>query len=313
MPPPRREPDMPAPPFQSAWIVDGDWAGAAGDPDALFPWWSFTKTVLAVAALRLVEMGRLDLDTPRPSRPYTLRHLLLHRAGVPNYGRLTAYHEAVARGEEAWPRDRLLAALGGDRLDFAPGSGWAYSNVGYMLVGDAIAAAAGLPLADALSQLVLAPLGLSSAGLATERDDFSAVFWPGQRDYDPRWVYHGCLIGTAADAVRLLDAVLHGELLAPEIVKTMVERSTPQAAPLPGRPWTAAAYALGLMANRAGELGRAIGHSGAGPGSVNAVYHFPDLARPMTVAAFAEGENEGLVEHEACAIARSLGGGAARH
>jgi len=94
--------------FHSAWIVDEAVATGTGAISELFPWWSFTKTILAVAALRLVEAGKLELDARRPGKPYTLRQLLLHRAGVPNYGRLQAYHEAVARGEDAWPRARLL-------------------------------------------------------------------------------------------------------------------------------------------------------------------------------------------------------------
>jgi len=48
----------------------------------------------------------------------------------------------------------------------------------------------------------------------------------------------------------------------------------------------------------------AIGHSGAGPGSVCAVYHFADRPTPCTVAAFAAGEDEGKPEHEAVRLAR---------
>jgi hypothetical protein len=60
---------------------------------------------------------------------------------------------------------------------------------------------------------------------------------------------------------------------------------------------------MGVMIGRMGEAGRAIGHNGSGPGSVNAVCHFPDLPRPVTVAVFGDGEDEGAVEYEAQAIA----------
>ena len=73
----------------------------SGRTEAIFPWWSFTKTVLAIAALRLAEERILALDAPFLGRPYTLRQLLQHRAGVPNYAALAAYHAAVARGEPA--------------------------------------------------------------------------------------------------------------------------------------------------------------------------------------------------------------------
>src|SRR5579884_4019976 len=114
--------------FHSAWVVDDEVAATSrGAILGLFPWWSFTKTVLAAAALRLVEAGKLELDAPRPHKPYTLRQLLLHRAGVSNYGALKAYHEAVARGEDAWPRARLLEAAAADELEFEPGARWNYS------------------------------------------------------------------------------------------------------------------------------------------------------------------------------------------
>ena len=57
------------------------------------------------------------------------------------------------------------------------------------------------------------------------------------------------------------------------------------------------------MTGRMGQAGRAVGHSGAGPGCVNAVYHFPDLARPVTVATFTHGEDDGVAELEAQSIA----------
>jgi len=289
--------------FHSAWRVGGAPVRGAGAAFALFPWWSFSKTVLAVAALRLVELGRLQLDALRPGRPYTLRQLLTHRAGVPNYGRLAAYHQAVAEGQDAWSRERLLEAVDADRLDFAPGAGWAYSNVGYLFVREAVEEACGLPLAEALRALVLDPLGLDQVRLATGRADFAQVFWPHLRRYDPRWVYHGCLVGSPADAVRLLHGVLHGELLSQASVAGMLARVTPLGGALPGRPVTEQGYGMGVMIGRMGEAGRAIGHNGSGPGSVNAVCHFPDLPRPVTVAVFGDGEDEGAVEYEAQAIA----------
>ena len=109
--------------FHSAWILSHGSIGSTGAASAVFPWWSFTKTVMAICALRLVEAGQLELDAPRPNKPYTLRQLLQHRAGVPNYGALNAYHEAVARNDAPWPRERLLKAVGADRLDFKPGEG----------------------------------------------------------------------------------------------------------------------------------------------------------------------------------------------
>ena len=67
-----------------------DGAEVEGFETASAPWWSFTKTVLAAAALALVADGRLSLDAPVRGRSFTLRHLLQHRAGLPEYGQLAA-------------------------------------------------------------------------------------------------------------------------------------------------------------------------------------------------------------------------------
>lgn len=127
-----------------------------------------------------MEEGRLDLDAFRPGRPYI---------------------------DAPRSRQHLLERVDSDRLDFPPGSGWAYSNTGYMFVREAIEEATGQSLAVALRELVLEPLQALSARLATTPSDFQDVYWPAVRTYDPRWVYHGCLIGTSADAARVLHAL----------------------------------------------------------------------------------------------------------
>ena len=54
----------------------------------LLPWWSFTKTALAIALLRLSEQGRVSLDEVVEGKPYTPVHLLRHEAGLPDYAEL---------------------------------------------------------------------------------------------------------------------------------------------------------------------------------------------------------------------------------
>jgi CubicO group peptidase (beta-lactamase class C family) len=120
---------------------------------ARVPWWSFTKTALAVAALQLVGRGHFRLDERINSRPFTLRQLLQHCAGVPNYGGLASYHEAVRRGEKPWEIGQLLDRVAADSLDFDPGHGWRYSNVGYLFVRQLIEEAVGRNISDALRYL----------------------------------------------------------------------------------------------------------------------------------------------------------------
>jgi len=288
--------------FHAAWLTADGRVHTDGAAAALFPWWSFTKTALASCALRLVEEGLLALDAPRPGKPFTLRQLLQHRAGVPNYGSLRSYHEAVAREDAPWPRDKLLQAVRAERLDFAPGTGWTYSNVGYLFVRDAIEEATRLEAGDALQKYVLGPLDLSSVRWAVSGSDFIDIHWRAGRRYHPGWVYHGCLTGTATDAATLLHAVLHGDILT-EQSRTAMLSAHPLGGAIPGRPWSECGYGLGVMTGRMGDAGRAIGHSGAGPFSVNAVYHFPDRPAPITLAVFTNGTDEGRAENESYRIA----------
>jgi len=265
------------------------------------PWWSLTKTVLAAGALALVARGRLALDEPLRDRPFTLRHLLQHTSGLPDYSGLPAYHEAVARGDEPWEDGLLLQRVGAGRLLFAPGEGWAYSNVGYLLVRRLIEAAAGAGIGAALHALALDPLGVPGARLGSEPADLSTTAWGNASGYHPGWVYHGLLVGTPAEAALLFDRLLSGRLL-PAVLTGAMRDCRPVGGPVAGRPWRSPAYGLGLMEDAASPLGRCLGHSGAGPGSSAAAYHFPHLDPPRTVAAFAPVDDLGMVERAVLAV-----------
>jgi D-alanyl-D-alanine carboxypeptidase len=269
------------------------------------PWWSFTKTALATAALQLVDGGDLDLDDQIDDRPYTLRQLLQHRAGVPNYGGLASYHDAVARGEIPWDGAQMLDRVGADHLDYEPGHGWNYSNVGYYFVRQKIELITAQDIGSALRRLVFDPLGLASVRLVRTAEHLAGTAWGNPGRYDPGWVYHGLLAGTPADAARFLHKLLTGEVLRSDLLAEAIAPH-PVGGPWADRPWRKGGYGLGLMIGEC-SAGTAIGHSGAGPGSVAAVYHFCDRALPCTVAVFAHGEdrpsNVGLAEQEAVRLA----------
>jgi D-alanyl-D-alanine carboxypeptidase len=288
-------------PFLTARI-DDDSGPESNAGEARVPWWSFTKTALATAALRLVAQGRLRLDDPVDRYPYTLRQLLQHRAGVPNYGDLAAYHEAVRRGDKPWSVEELLHHVAAHRLDFDPGLGWRYSNVGYLVVRQMIEEATGRDIGDALRHLVFDPLGLDTVRLVTTAEDLAGTAWGNRDHYDPGWVYHGLLAGSPADAVRFLHQLLCGDILPRELLTDMT-RAHPIGGRMPDRPWETTGYGLGLMIGQMRPAGLAIGHSGASPESVSAVYHFGDRPRSCTVAAFAAAPDEGLTEHEVARLA----------
>jgi CubicO group peptidase (beta-lactamase class C family) len=158
--------------------------------DTVFDLASLTKVVATTTVtLALIGRGALGLDDPvtgylprfaagRPA-PVTVRHLLTHTAGLPG-----------SRKFYQWcgSREELLDDLYLTPLDAPPGSRVAYSDPGFMVLGELVAAVTDMPLDDAVRRLVTQPLGMKSAGFnpagphgrfaATERrDDGSA--WTG--------------------------------------------------------------------------------------------------------------------------------------
>lgn len=278
--------------------------GADGNPleksdAAIVPWWSFTKTLIAVCALILARRKRLELDETLPGMRFTLRQLLQHTAGVGNYGEMPEYHAAVAGGQQPWPDEDVFARIPPTRLLFEPGNGWAYSNVGYLIVRRTVERAADAGLQQVLHELLLAPLGLHATRLAQSREDMRETAFPDGHDYDPNWAFHGTVIGPVEEAAQALHRILTGDLLAPDERAALLQRHA-IGGPVPGRPWQTTGYGLGLMTGTMRATGSArdikvAGHSAGGPGSVGAVYHAFHNGR--TAAVFAAGTD--VTEHEA--------------
>jgi len=207
---------------------------------------------------------------------------------VPDYGGSADYHAAVAAGGPPWSAGELRRRIGADRPLFPPGQGWAYSNIGYLMLRERLEVATGAPLGESLRDLVLAPLGVE-ARLAMTPEDLAGL--PGVAPgYHPGWVYHGLLLGAPVEAARLLDGLLSGRLLSPALLAEMT-RPHLFDVPLGDRPWTQAGYGLGLMTPAAGAKVLR-GHTGGGPSSSIAVY---GVGR-RTAAAFSTGEDPAPVE-----------------
>src|SRR5262245_24554727 len=92
------------------------WVPASYAEEPAFLAYSLTKTYIAVLILRLHDQGQLTLDTPLAqlyphidcAQHITLRHLLNHTAGIPDYGGLPAYQDAVRTTPSTpWTFDRF--------------------------------------------------------------------------------------------------------------------------------------------------------------------------------------------------------------
>jgi len=136
--------------------------------------YSMSKTISAAAVLRLVEAGRVGLEDPVEryveSLPYgprvTVRQLLCHTSGIPNPIPLRWVH--APEHHATFDEEGALAAVlrRHPRLSFPPGTRYAYSNIGYWLLGRVVEQASGEPFSSYVADGILRPLGLGPREMA---------------------------------------------------------------------------------------------------------------------------------------------------
>ena len=178
---------------------------------------SISKVVTATVVLQLVDAGFLKLDEPVGQRladlvgvpagegvpAVTVRQLLSHTSGFPKY-RDQFFGDRFASCEQA-------AAFGLARsLAGAPGTSHVYSNLNYCLLGLLIADTTGRPYEQAVTELLLRPLGIIGMRLVDTVDpnpDEVVHVSGGQRTYMQSLGGAGAWVATPSDMVRVLDAL----------------------------------------------------------------------------------------------------------
>ncbi len=265
-------------------------AGRSGDAelgaDDPFRLSSNTKTYTAAATLRLVEEGRLGLDDTLAERAdpalvalldgdgydtgaITVRHLLQHTSGLYDYASDVDY-QTIALGEPGghWSRaDQVRFAVEeGDPLG-PPGAAFAYSDTGYIVLGDIIERVTGTTLGAALRELLdYERLGLDATWLEEVEQPPSGVpprahqFYETQdmTDANPSADLYGGggLVADVRDLARFYAALVAGDVFDdPATLTTMT--SVPTAAEGVGG-------AMGLFRFDHPELGRAGRTAGSG-------------------------------------------------
>jgi CubicO group peptidase (beta-lactamase class C family) len=136
---------------------------------------SFTKQFTAMAIMLLVHDGRLRYDEtlaelfpdfPAYGKSITIRNLLNHTSGLPDYEDLMDAAEK-ARGPLWSPEKQIqdaevLELLKKEKNEkFAPGTGWSYSNSGYVVLGIIVAKGSGKSYGDFLQERIFAPLKMN--------------------------------------------------------------------------------------------------------------------------------------------------------
>ncbi|MBC7454841.1 MAG: beta-lactamase family protein, partial [Massilia sp.] len=133
-------------------------------PDTVFQSGSVGKMFTAALVMLLAEDGKLKLDdlvsrhlahTPKAWEAITIRHLLTHTSGLGDpYARLDFRKD--------YSDDELIALEATIPMLSAPGERWAYSNMGYHLLGFICNKAGGKFYGDQLRERIFAPLGMST-------------------------------------------------------------------------------------------------------------------------------------------------------
>lgn len=262
--------------FGAAWRDGTVVVRAAGQADlgthrpaldeTAFAWFSITKLFTATAVLQLVERGAVELDAPvsrylperrleRGGREATVRDLLAHSAGLANPIPVTWIH---LRGEPGPSLDALVDREVGaaPKLASVPGTRSAYSNLGFLLLGQLVARVSGEPFEEYVRRHLLDPLGCESSGFQSPASAATgyqrrwspmglAASWmlderffgptvDGYRTLRPFAVDgnpYGGLVGSVRDLLRFAQMILdggrgaHGRVLGEEAVAAMLSPS----------------------------------------------------------------------------------------
>ena len=257
-----------------------DQTGRAVMPQTPFIVASVSKPLTALAVMQLVDAGDVHLDTPvqrylpsfrvadpAASARITVRHLLNHTSGLPEWGcRSRAGAETL---------EQFVAELRTVDLDAPPGARHAYCSGNYNVLGRLVEVISGQAFGDYMARHVFAPLRMRHSfaaeqparrdGLAQRYQWIFGVSVPTEFRFDPAHVPAGFLVSSAEDLSHFLIAQLNGgrfdaaSVLSPEGVAAMQAPGVPIG---PGR----------------GEYG--LGWKTASPGGVPSVYH--DGAHPNT-------------------------------
>jgi uncharacterized protein YbbC (DUF1343 family)/CubicO group peptidase (beta-lactamase class C family) len=209
--------------------------------DTIFDVASLTKPLgTTLAVLALAERGALSLDAPlgrylkefrgRAYKDVSVRRMLTHSAGLPSIpapGTLSGGFPGAAR------------ALARKPLDYRPGTGFQYSDTGFILLGEVVRRVSGEPLDVFLARLLFQPLGLRDTSFhppakvlaRVAPTEFHAGILLQGRVHDPRArlldgvAGHAGMFSTAADLSRLLRMLLAGgELDGQRILKAATVR-----------------------------------------------------------------------------------------
>lgn len=268
--------------------------------ETVFEIGSISKQFVAAAALLVAEDGRLELDRSihhyLPEIPgewygVTMRQLLTHTSGIPDYEEIASYDIY---------RNRLTAAeiikIAQSRpMDFPPGTGWYYSNTGYYLASMVLERIEGKPLGEILRTRIFDPLGMKQTRLADPEaiiPNRAAGYWVNKNgDLINRpptetssTLGAGGLLSSVVDFA-LWDAALNGDQILDNVAKSEMWKPVTLPNDETEIGWDGFThYGLGWLLGE--YLGQKVQlHSGQVAGFVAHYWRFPDRGLSVVILA----------------------------
>nr|WP_310376427.1 serine hydrolase domain-containing protein [Catenuloplanes atrovinosus] len=304
----------------------GDLASKARVPvNGRFRVGSTTKTFTAVTVLQLVGEGKVGLDEPIETylpglvrgdgidgRSITVRQLLQHTSGLPNYTAIMGGDWFGIQHRYYEPYELLNIALA-HPAGFKPGTRWEYNNTNYLLAGLIIQRVTGRPLAEEITNRIIRRAGLRDTYFPPVGEQEIRGAHPNGyhrpapgaplrdiTDLDPSWAWAaGQIVSTPRDINAFFRALLGGKLLGTAELAQM--RTTVEA---PGT-WAGARYGLGLFSTPLTCGGLVWGHGGDIPG-FESRGGATDDGRAVTVVVTALPESEPAAQHVLDAVDTAL-------
>jgi len=165
--------------FNRAYGVRKLGKGEKLTPDHIFHFASVSKPFVATAVVQLAEKGKLKLDDPVVKHlPYfrladeryseiTIRQMLNHTAGMPDVEDYEWDKPQFDKGAA----ERYVRSMSSEKLLWAPGTDWKYSNMAFDVLGDLIAKVSGLSFEEYMRINILEPIGMVNSSFIYPKID----------------------------------------------------------------------------------------------------------------------------------------------
>lgn len=252
---------------------------------------SVSKVFTATLIYSLIDNNVLAIDDPiekwlsqevvnnvANAKEATIEYLLSHTSGIPDYYTVAFELARFNIDYNYWSQEEILKYIYGKNAVSSVGSGYAYSNTNYLLLGMIIEKATGIPLKEAYSNYIFEPLNLKNAFFDVKENAAPPTLINGYYNLFGNGYVHsdflykdelstgdGGIVINAQDLGTFLDALMHGQLISDESLDKMQDWFDIESGGKNG-------YGLEYFSD---DFGVSYGHSGGVDGFTSVAHYYP--------------------------------------